>query len=133
MEKQMLARGIPHIRVHTDCAGRRIEFVHGIRELEGMGFCVVASEIKGNPGYEFKSAVCATPYMAYLDVYEKIQSAMKQKYLNPTSEKVELLTNELTGKVSNDGLVVDGKAITFEQLRELVASYEGWSISIKLG
>lgn len=133
MENQMLATGIPHIRVHTDCAGRRIEFVHGIRELEGMGFCVVATEIKGSPGYEFKSAVCATPYIAYLDVYEKIQLALKQKYLVPSGEKAELLADELAGRINHEGVVVDGKQITFEQLRELLSSYEGWPISLKIG
>lgn len=128
-----LAPGVPKARTYTDCTGRAIEFVHDVHEMRGMGFHISAIESGGSPGYEFKSAVCASPYIAYLDVHEKIQAELKQKYLVPADGDINLLSNELAGRVGYGGIVVDGKRITFEQLTKLLETYEGWEFSLKLG
>lgn len=133
MQEKMLAKGIPKIRTYTDCTGRQIKFQHAIHTHDDRGFHITAAEVGGNPGYEFNSAMCATAYIAYLDVHKQIETNLKQKHLVVSDNKVSILANELAGRVGYGGLIVDGKHITFDQLRELISSYEGWEVSLKLG
>lgn len=125
--------GVPKIRTYTDCTGRQIVFSHGVHILDGKGVSITATETNGNPGYEFTSEVCATPHIAYLDLHKKIQIGLKQKHLLFTDNHLDLLANEMTGRVGYGGIVVDGKLVTFEQFADLLQTYEGWHISVKLG
>lgn len=133
---EMLAIGVPEYRDHVDCAGVTHRFRHIPREITDGAWCLTAVEINPPlaPGYTLKSKVSSSIYTAYLDLLSKIEDAMACKHLTwPVDGGPDLLAGTLQGVISDGGLVVDGRLLSFAALERLLSTHEGFPIKFTIG
>lgn len=132
-EREMLVPGVPKFREYVDCTNTLHKFENVLYEIPGgMGFWIRATEHVDGPGYQFKSAVESSPYIAYLGLYKKIQDALSQKHLVWQSDQPSMLNGKLAGTIRHDGVVIDGKLIGYDDFIGLLTTHEGFSIEVKI-
>ena len=132
----MLTVGVPEYRDHIDCAGVVHRFRHIPREITAGAWGLEAEEVNPPqaPGYRLKSKVSSSIYTAYLDLLSKIEDAMACKHLTwPKDGDPDLLAGALEGVISDGGLVVDGRLLSFEEFVRLLSTHEGFPIKLSLG
>lgn len=121
----------PTVEIFTDFAGRKRRFL-----LEQyptpLGYGVCASEdVDGEDGYVFHAFSTADPYQALGDLRIKIRKLLSVRHLIEEAGRLSLTHDRLRGRIEGDGVVVDGRFLSFDQLAELTRSYEGFQFDLK--
>lgn len=124
---------LPRVERFTDCAGqlRDFELTQG---PQTDGVVVSARELNPLqlPGYEF-SAWSPTMGDALGALRLKIREGLSRRYLADDPDRgIVMLTHTLRGLVNHQGVSIDGRHITNDQLLDLLSAFEGWGIDIKL-
>ncbi|MFA6959106.1 MAG: hypothetical protein WC538_24800 [Thermoanaerobaculia bacterium] len=99
---------------------------------------LIAREIDpDDEGYEFQSSSESNWGLALGKLRSKIRRELATRYLAPNAESPELLHDILRGYISCDRagkaiLVVDGRAVSIEQLGEVLATHEGFTFQLTI-
>ena len=124
---------LPRVESFQDCTGRTRSF-NITQGQQPEGVLVTASEIDPPqmPGYEF--AVWSSTMGNALGLLRlKIKEGISRRYLGiDTGRGVEMLTHTVRGMLDYGGVVVDGRVLSYDQLLQVLSSFEGSAIEIKI-
>jgi hypothetical protein len=104
-------------------------------------FCLTAKETEKSKGdrfgYEFKASSYVSPEYTMGQLREKIRKILAVKYLDREKGVPHLTHDSLLARVSyckEEGIVLeaDGRKVTKEEFWEMISSYEGWEIELKV-
>ena len=121
----------------TDCCGQERLFIITADEVPVGGWVVRAEEADSpDLGYEFAAYAVASPYQALGLLRFKVRRELATRYLDPRKEDPEPLHQRLRGHIGFDAttreivLVVDGRAVSMNQLQRIFGMHEGWSFDL---
>ncbi|TWU01757.1 DUF7713 domain-containing protein [Neorhodopirellula pilleata] len=131
IEKAHGESNFPTDEVFTDFAGRKRRFLL-MQYPTPLGHAVRASEdVDGEDGYVFDAFSTTDPYQALGDLRRKIRKLISVRHLIEEAGTLSLTHDRLRGRVDSDGVVVDGRFLCFDQLAELIRSYEGFQFDLR--
>lgn len=97
------------------------------------GFGVCASEdVEGDDGYVFRASSPADPFHALGELRARIRKLLSVRHLIERKGRLSLTHDRLRGRVSSGGVVVDGVFLSFDQLAELIQTYEGFQFDLTI-
>jgi hypothetical protein len=97
------------------------------------GHGVSASEdVDGDDGYVFRAYSTVDSFHALGDLRKRIRKLLSVRHLLERDGELSLTHDRLRGRVSYGGVVVDGIFLTFDQLAELMQTYEGFQFDLKI-
>lgn len=122
----------PESEVFVDCCGQQREFMLALLD-NGLGYFLRATErVSGNGGYSFAAYSESDPYMALGRLRHTIRKGLATRYL-AEGESPPSLTHEVAvGHITNGGIVVDGRRLSFDELATILSAYEGWQFNLKI-
>lgn len=123
---------------YLDHSGRPRRFEVSLRKGPTGDFFVEAREPSPVEGYRFEvySTIYSMPAVgdALGRLRVKIRKVLATRYLHTDAQGRKVLThNEISGRISCDGIVVDGTLVSFKELAEILTASEGFDISVKIG
>jgi hypothetical protein len=128
----LLREKFPIRENYIDCSGVTHTFEIHIRDA-GVGSVLHAREITDRQyGYEFEVAE-AVPFWGLGKLRTKIRRALSHKYLANQLQGYSLTHDAIGGKIVDKGFVVDGKLITWSELKSILSSYEGFPFNFSIG
>lgn len=117
----------------TDYAGRVRKF--NLQASLTVGFVVTAKESaetsRGTPGYEFSAFSYTSAIEALHTLRKKMQAALATRNLAP-NQFPALLTDQCTGRIEAEGLVVDGEFISWSALCGMLERHEGSEFILRI-
>ncbi|MCE5227010.1 MAG: hypothetical protein LLG05_14290 [Porphyromonadaceae bacterium] len=122
--------GFPQKEDFLDFEGKKREFVYLIHKND-LGFMVRAKETK-DIGYEFHAFSEINPLNALGELRQKIKKRLSTRYLQKEEGRYNLYHDEAKGQIGYGGVIIDGVFIPFEQLNEMIQTYEGFYIEFKI-
>jgi hypothetical protein len=132
MSKNNGSPDFPRTEEVVDFAGRTRTFIVKLDELPS-GYCVSAVEdVEGDDGYVFRAFSSADPFQALADLRKRIPKLLSVRHLVEREGRLSLTHDRLRGRIASGGVVVDGIFLTFDQLVELVQTYEGFQFDLKI-
>jgi hypothetical protein len=127
-----IAKSFPHTEDFIDCCGQTRTFIITVRALP-YSFVVEAEEVTESLyGYRFSVVSESDPFIGQGKLRRKIRRAISRRFLVHRCGEVCIANGELEGTVSNDGLVVDGQLLSWEELKRELCVHEGFPIRIQL-
>jgi hypothetical protein len=120
-----------------DAAGNERSFVIISREA-GSGFELVAQEQgKEGLGYEFSAFSETSPYHALGSLRGKMRRSLATRHITRHGSHYLLLHDTLRGRISWDQdrglvLIVDGIALTLEEMGKILEMHEGWQCRLQI-
>lgn len=135
---QDLEKSFPFREEFFDHSGCTREFEISLHTVHREVFGIVANEVSQVQGYRFDVGldVCSMAAIgsALGKLRRKIRGALVTRNLQRDSQgKKAFARDQLYGRVSSDGLVVDGELLRFEEFNELLKVYEGFEIWLRIG
>jgi hypothetical protein len=131
----------PMIDSYPAANGRKIEFSITAEEL-AMGYVVTAEETSKSRGkrcgYNFRMFSNDNPYTALGMIRQKIRKNLAVKYIDDSQGTIGLTHDKLVGRIkySSEGeetcIEVDGREISIEQLKDILSTYEGFELFLKI-
>ncbi len=122
----------PRTEEFVDFAGRTRKFtVELIPVPSGYGVCA-AEDVEGNDGYVFRAFSTVDPFHALGDLRRRIRKLLSVRHLIEKDGSLSLTHDRLRGRIAYGGVVVDGIFLTFDQLAELIQTYEGFQFDLKI-
>jgi hypothetical protein len=116
----------------VDFAGRKRKFTVQRDELPwGYGVSAV-EDAEGDDGYVFRAFSPVDAFHALAFLRKKIAKLLSVRHLVEQERKLSLTHDRMRGRVAFGGVVVDGIFLTFEQLAELIQTYEGFQFDLKI-
>lgn len=124
----------------TDYAGRTRQFVTRLEETPG-GLCAEAVEAGKEDGYRFKVVVpSGATGQALWELRQKMHRILNIRHIERNEEtKTWLMTHDVVrGRITWGGesegpkLVVDGKALPWEEVGRMMAVYEGFEFELRI-
>jgi len=103
-----------------------------------LGYTVRAEEQGTNGmGYEFGAYSETSPYSALGRVRQKTYRALATKHITESSGNYRMLHDKLRGRITSDGergviVVVDGQALTMDEVATILASHEGFEFELRI-
>lgn len=123
----------PATETFVDFAGNIRTFNLEQYPVPGGGYGVAAIEdVEGDDGYRFRAFSVVDPFHALGDLRQRIRKLLSIRHLHKRDGRLSFTHDRLRGHVSYGGVVVDGIFLTFEQLAELVQTYEGFQFDLKI-
>ena len=123
----------PATEEFVDFAGRIRKFKLEQYPVPGGGYGVAAIEdAAGGDGYVFRAFSVVDPFHALGDLRKQIRKLLSIRHLIELDGRPSLTHDRLRGHISDGGVVVDGTFLTFEQLAELIQTYEGFQFDLKI-
>ncbi|HOU97184.1 MAG TPA: hypothetical protein PLN06_11290 [Bacteroidales bacterium] len=129
-ERNTMNADFPDREHFLDFSGKKREFEYLVHEND-LGYLIRAKETK-DIGYEFHAFSENNPYHALGEIRQKIRKRLSTRYLQKEGGKYHLYHDEAKGHISYGGVVIDGIFIPFEHLNEMIQTYEGFHIEIKI-
>lgn len=122
----------PFVRKFVDCAGTKRSFLFTLKDL-GDTFYVEAKEQTPSEdgGYEFGAINPSIPH-AVGDLTSKIRKALCTKYLSKDPHYTGFYSDEAIGRIADDGIVIDGELVPYDKFCDMLATYNGFKIEIKI-
>lgn len=127
-----------------DVDGEPHEF-HFTTRLLPSGISIQALEIKdGSPqGYQFDviGPLEGDVLALFGQLFERVRNALSQKHLEMTEYGLHIANDDVVrGRIDwddeSDGriplLIIDGKPVTWEQLGEMLMTYEGFNFKLEI-
>lgn len=124
----------PLNEIVEDFAGRR-KFVIDLYEPSVGGFLLIAKEDLNSDdsnGYQFESYSEFNPVLALGKLRKKINKSLSIKYLEKTNGKLHPKHDELVGRIGYGGVIVEGIFIEFEDVSEMLQTYEGFQFKLTI-
>lgn len=122
----------PRTDEFVDFAGKTRKFIVKLDEL-AVGYCVMAVEdVEGNDGYEFAAFSSVDPFHALADLRKRIPKLLSVRHLIKRDDTLSLTHDRLRGRIAYGGVVVDGIFLPFDELAELLQTYEGFQFDLKI-
>ncbi|MGA2256488.1 MAG: hypothetical protein ABSG53_17705 [Thermoguttaceae bacterium] len=126
------ASDFPNEEEFVDFAGRTRKFkLEQYPVPSGYGVCA-SEDVEGDDGYVFRTFSTVDPFHALGDLRGRIRKLLSTRHLIKQDGRQSLTHDRLRGRISSGGVVVDGIFLTFEQLAELVQTYEGFQFDLKI-
>jgi hypothetical protein len=101
--------------------------------VPGGGYGVAAIEdAAGDDGYVFRTFSVVDPFHALGDLRKQIRKLLATRHLVKRQGDLSLTHDRMRGHISDGGVVVDGIFLTFEQLAELMQTYEGFQFDLRI-
>ncbi|MHB8957335.1 MAG: DUF7713 domain-containing protein [Pirellulaceae bacterium] len=117
----------------VDFAGLIRTFTLEQYPVPGGGYGVTATEdVAVDEGYVFRAFSVIDPFHALGDLRKRIPKLLSIRHLVERHGRMTLTHDRLRGHVSYGGIVVDGIFLTFDQLAELIQTYEGFQFDLKI-
>ena len=128
-----ISESFPIIETFEDVTGVEKTFVSiCTKTVSEFSYSVSAKEKDKENGYEFAVYTDTDPFVALGDLRQKIRRGLSTKFLTNFQGKPMPRFDELEGRISYGGVVVDGNFISFEDFSEMLQTYEGFNFDIKL-
>jgi hypothetical protein len=122
----------PSSETLVDFAGRIRRFrVQQDKLPWGYGVSAI-EDVKGEGGYEFRAFSAVNPFHALGLLRTKMAKLLSVRHLAEQEGKLSLTHDRMRGRVAFGGVVVDGIFVTFEQLADLIQTYEGFQFDLKI-
>lgn len=116
----------------VDFAGRTRTFSLEVMDTP-IGHLVLAVEnAEGDDGYAFDGFSSIDPFHALGLLRGRIRKGLSVRHLMGENGRLSLTHDRMRGRVSYGGVVVDGTFLAFDQLAEILQSYEGFQFDLKL-
>ena len=122
----------PRTEEFVDFAGQTRKFKVTLQELSGGYGVYAVEEVEGKDGYEFRAFSTIDPFHALADLRKRIPKLLSTRYLAREGGRFSATHDRLQGRIAYGGVVVDGIFLTFEQLADLVQTYEGFQFDLKI-
>ncbi len=108
-----------------------------MRKLIAGDFYLEGMELSQSQGYCFEvySPVYSAPALglALSNLRRKIRKELSTRYLYADSEgNKNLMHEEIGGRISHDGIIVDGAVLAFSDLERILTAHEGFAIFISI-
>ena len=122
----------PTSEVFVDCCGQPREFTLEMLDNDRGYFLRATERVSGDDGYAFAAHSETDPWLALSRLRQKISEGLATLYL-AAGDRPPSLTHEVAlGHITGDGVVVDGRLLTFDEFSTLLSSYEGWHFTMKI-
>jgi hypothetical protein len=122
----------PRTEEFVDFADRTRKFaVEQFPVPSGYGVCA-AEDVEGDDGYVFMAYSTVDPFHAPGNLRMRIRKLLSVRHLLEKDGSLSLTHDRLRGRIASGGVVVDGIFLTFEQLAELIQTYEGFQFDLKI-
>jgi len=116
----------------VDCCGHTRDFVIDFTRSDDHRF-LHAVEVAEGPGrFEFEAMSESDPYLALGHLRQTIRRELATRYLQTGAERLALSHDVLKGRVGYGGVAADGRFVSFDELVELIQTYEGFHFSIQI-
>jgi hypothetical protein len=116
----------------VDCCGQTREFVIDFARSDDHRF-LTAVEVADDPGrFEFAAMSESDPYLALGQLRQTIRRELSTRYLRTSGGRLQLSHDALKGRISDGGVAADGQFVRFDELVELIQSYEGFHFSLQI-
>lgn len=116
----------------VDCCGHTREFIIDFSRGDDHRF-LRAVEIAEDPGrFEFEAMSESDPYLALGRLRHAIRRELSTRYLKTNGERLALSHDVLKGRIGFGGVAADGQFVSFDDLVELIQTYEGSHFSIQI-
>jgi hypothetical protein len=132
-----MERTFPCEEGFVDHSGQTRPFRIVLHKGAGGDFFLYATDTSKPDGYRFE--VYSTAYTfaavgaALGDLRQKIRREIATRYLRTDAKGEKNPTHdEMRGRISCNGIVVDGELLLFKELQRILTIHEGLSISIKI-
>ena len=124
----------PSSESFVDCAGIRRHFELGVRHLPNHGYAAEAREVTTSEhgGYVFKAFAEASATMALARLRGKVRQGLGQRFLIQDGSTVEMPFERIRGRFDSEGVVVDGRLVTWDEFLDLLRPYEGWEFDLRI-
>ncbi len=83
-------------------------------------------------GYVFKAFAEASGTIALARLRGKVRQGLAQRFLIKDGAKVEMPFECIRSRVDCEGVVVDGRLVTWDEFLELLQPYEGWEFDLRI-
>ena len=122
----------PRKEKFVDFAGRTRTFTVKLDELPwGYGLWAI-EDVEGDNGYQFRAFSPVDPFHALGQLRTRIPKLLSVRHLVKQGGRWSLTHDRLRGRVAYSGVVVDGNFLTFDELAELIQTYEGFQFDLKI-
>lgn len=122
----------PSSEEFTDFAGRTRKFtLERYPVPSGYGVCA-SEDVEGDDGYVFRAFSTVDPFQALGDLRMRIRKLLSIRHLVEQHGRLSLTHDRLRGRIDCGGVVVDGIFLSFDQLAELIQTYEGFQFDLKI-
>lgn len=116
----------------VDCCSQTREFVIDFIRSDDQRF-LRAVEIVDEPGrFEFEAMSESDPYLALGRLRQTIRRELATRYLQTSGGRLTLSHDVLKGRIGYGGVAADGQFVSFDDLVELIQTYEGFHFSIQI-
>jgi hypothetical protein len=132
-----MARNFPRDEEFVDHSGNRRRFHISLYRRPEKDFFIEARELSRDEGYYFKvySEAYSAPALgsALGRLRKKIKKELATRYLYVDSQgRQDVTHNAIRGRISDDGLIVDGVLLPFAELERILTTHEGFMIHITI-
>ena len=132
MSKSNGSPDFPRTEEFVDFAGKTRKFTVKLDPMP-IGYCVTAVEdVEGDDGYVFRAFSAVDPFQALGDLRKRIPKLLSVRHLVKREGRLSMTHDRLRGRISSGGVVVDGIFLTFDELAELIQTYEGFQFDLKI-
>lgn len=124
--------GFPLVETFQDCCGDTRHFEVTVHVTDG-GYFLRASEIRPEgEGYAFASHHSTSPWVALGVLRQRIAEGLATRYLVAQESGRRFGHDRAVGHVGYGCVVIDGEKISFDELTDMLQSYEGWRFEIRI-
>lgn len=118
----------------TDCAGIRRQFNLEVRLAPSGCYVARAYEVTSSEhgGYIFTASSEGGAGLALARLRSKVWQGLAQRFLINDGTVVQLPFERIRGRISYDGVVVDGRLLSWDEFLKLLQPYEGWEFELRI-
>lgn len=131
-ETNLAADSFPASETFVDCCGKRREFALEVLETDSGYFVRAMEQASGNDGYAFAAHSESDPYLALGRLRGKIHKGLATRYLTECDHLPRLGHDVAVGHISNGGVVLDGRYLSFDEFATILSGYEGWQFKLEI-
>lgn len=126
------ADSFPHRESFVDCAGVTREFIIDFSRNDDQRFLRAVEMAEGPGRFEFAAMSESDPDLALGRLRQTIRRELSTRYLQPKGGRLELSRDVLKGRIGYGGVAADGRFVSFDDLVELIQTYEGFHFSLQI-
>lgn len=122
----------PRIESAMDCCGKRRTFLVELLTTDGGYFLRATERGVDTGGYEFGAHSESSPYLALGRLRQRIREGLATRYLTTEDGHRRLGHQSAVGTIGHDGVIIDGRDVSFAEFAGLLQMYEGWQFSLRI-
>ena len=116
---------------YIDFAGKKRTFDLELTELPHGYVCIARESGKNGDGYQFQSFSRIDPLECLSQLRKKIPKLLSVRHLVKEQGSLQPGHDRLRGRIGYGGVVIDGQLITFEELANMIQTYEGFQFDLR--